>query len=151
MLLSLYKTKHSTRKWHHRIFFHLINLSIVNSWILYKSHGKDTPFIGIIVDIARYFIRGVTDVGVDPVIIKCRLRSLRTKDAPEALRIESRNHWPVKISSEAQKYRNPGCSKQTLFMCSKCWVHLCVIGSQCFLDFYNFNLTTKINFCHNLL
>ena len=140
MMLSFYKSKHRSRKWYHRIFFHLVNLSIVNSWILYKSIGGETSLVDFTVDIIRCLLRGVEDIGAEPKedsIIMSKLKSLKFVDVPLALKYDGKQHWPVQICSEPQRCKMPECKKRTRFMCSKCSIYLCVIGSHCFLNFHN--------------
>ena len=45
MLMSLYKLDHKSCKWYRRIFFWVLNVAIVNGWILYRRHTtqKGTP------------------------------------------------------------------------------------------------------------
>lgn len=44
MFLSLYRTKLRTRKWYHRIAIHLIQLGLINSYVIYKEvGGKGSP------------------------------------------------------------------------------------------------------------
>lgn len=38
LLIALYPHEFKNHKWYLRIFFHLLNMSIVNSWILYKKN-----------------------------------------------------------------------------------------------------------------
>ncbi|XP_047364427.1 piggyBac transposable element-derived protein 4-like [Vespa velutina] len=35
-LIALYRINIRSKKWHHRIMFHLLNLTVVNAWLLYK-------------------------------------------------------------------------------------------------------------------
>ena len=35
-LLGLYRTRLRSKKWYHRIFFHFMDLTIVNAWLLYR-------------------------------------------------------------------------------------------------------------------
>ena len=36
MLMSLYRVRLRTMKWYHHIFFYLVNLSVIKSWLLYR-------------------------------------------------------------------------------------------------------------------
>jgi len=35
-LIALYRIKIRSKKWYHRIMFHLLDLTVVNAWLLYK-------------------------------------------------------------------------------------------------------------------
>ena len=58
MLLSLYKTKNRTKKWYHRIFFHLLNVAIMNSWILHRSTGGEGVILDFVLDVERCLMTG---------------------------------------------------------------------------------------------
>ncbi|KAL3195152.1 hypothetical protein MRX96_045740 [Rhipicephalus microplus] len=36
-LLSFYRNELKTKKWYKRIIFHLLDLAVVNSWLLYRA------------------------------------------------------------------------------------------------------------------
>jgi len=38
MLMALYKIDHKSTKWYRRIYFWVLNVAIVNGWLLYKRH-----------------------------------------------------------------------------------------------------------------
>lgn len=38
MAIQLYHTDHMSKKWYMRIFYWIIDVFMVNSWLLYKSH-----------------------------------------------------------------------------------------------------------------
>ena len=38
MLISLYRVKVKTKRWHIKVFWHLIDISKVNAWNLYRRH-----------------------------------------------------------------------------------------------------------------
>ena len=40
MLMSMYRVDHKSTKWYRRIFFWVINVSIVNGWLLYRRHSS---------------------------------------------------------------------------------------------------------------
>jgi hypothetical protein len=39
-LLGLYRIKIRSKKWYHRLFFHFLDMSIINSWLLYRRSLK---------------------------------------------------------------------------------------------------------------
>lgn len=41
-LISLYRIQIRLKKWYHKIFFHLLDLTVVNSWLLYRRCGVRT-------------------------------------------------------------------------------------------------------------
>ena len=57
-LLSYYGFIHKTLKWSNQAAFHLLDLAIVNSFILYKLYKQDrkhkhTPYIGLIYTLTK--------------------------------------------------------------------------------------------------
>ena len=38
MLISLYRVKVKTKRWYIKVFWHLIDISKVNAWNLYRRH-----------------------------------------------------------------------------------------------------------------
>ena len=36
-LIALYKINIRSKKWHHSIFFHFLDVAVVNSWLLYRK------------------------------------------------------------------------------------------------------------------
>ena len=53
MFLSLYRTKYRSRKWYHRIAFHLLSLAAVNAFVTYHEIGGNGSFLDFLVDICR--------------------------------------------------------------------------------------------------
>ena len=40
-LLGLYKTRMKSKKWYHKIFFHLMDMTVINAWLLYRRCRND--------------------------------------------------------------------------------------------------------------
>ena len=40
MLISLYHVGVKTRRWYIKVFWHLVDIAMVNAWILYRRHCK---------------------------------------------------------------------------------------------------------------
>lgn len=59
------------------------------------------------------------------------------KPVPVAsIRTDNTAHWPA-VDSVRQRCKRPGCKGQTVVMCTKCQVHLCLNKNvNCFLDFH---------------
>src|SRR5678816_3110210 len=60
MLIKLYRINFKSRKWYTRIFYYLLDLSVVNAWLLYRrvhvSKGllkKNMPLVDFKTDIAQ--------------------------------------------------------------------------------------------------
>jgi hypothetical protein len=84
MFLSIYRTKHRSRKWYQRIAFHLISLAAVNAFVMYREIGGSGSFLDFIVDICRCLL--AVEIPNDPEeqstsVIKVE-RSLKASQVP---------------------------------------------------------------------
>ena len=133
MLLSLYRTKMRTRKWYHRIAFHLILLAVVNSFVVYRQFGGTGSLLDFHVDICRSSDIGSDEEDTPPAK---KTRSLKASMVPQSVRSDNIGHRPLK--STINRCKMDGCSSRTMFICSKCQVYLCVGkgGETCFLNFH---------------
>lgn len=139
MMLSFYKTKLKTTKWYLRIFFHLVNMCVVNAWVIYREAGGKGPLLDFLVDIARTLLTGTATA--DPTIDDNPVptppvRSLSASQVPLGIRNDRTNHWPFQVTGIPQRCKGEGCSRKTRFICSKCQVYLCVVGKRCFIEFH---------------
>lgn len=44
-MIAHYPHGFKSKKWYFRVFFHLLNMSIVNSWILYRKTYNNMPLV----------------------------------------------------------------------------------------------------------
>ncbi len=143
MYLSLYCTKLRTKKWYHRIAFHLLSLAVVNSFVMYRELGGQGSLIDFLVDICRSLLAskpsqcGSDSESNEPVR---RQRSLKGSQVPNAVRYDKYNHWPIQCE-KPQRCKADGCARRTQFLCSKCQVYLCTNGSKCFVDYHGVFVT----------
>ena len=121
-------------KWTIKLFFHLLDLTVLNSWILLSSCGakcthRDFRFLlvrNLIEEAGRSQDRPTPSLVGRPSAV-----------AANIMRLDSRynKHWPEKCS----KIRCRVCSARgkrsgTAYKCSKCNVGLCV--APCFADYH---------------
>ena len=64
------------------------------------------------------------------------VRSLKGSDVPMPVRHDKYNHWPHQLEGQG-RCKNHGCKRRTRFMCTKCELYLCVVGSDCFRKFHD--------------
>jgi hypothetical protein len=136
MLLSSIESIRKTLKWYKKLFFHILDLSILNAHSLYKVvMGKNTP----VADFHLTLIREILEK-----YCKERRKSgggRRSENLP--LRLMQR-HFSSKIESTTSQKKSPTrkcvvCSKnnkrrETRYMCKNCDVALCV--TPCFETFH---------------
>jgi len=121
-------------KWTTKLFFHLLDLTVLNSWILLSSCGAKC----IHRDIRLLLVRNlIEEAGRSQHCPTPSLVGRPSAAAANVIRMDSRHsqHWPAKSS----KVRCRVCSargqrKGTVYKCAKCNVGLCVV--PCFADYH---------------
>ncbi|XP_023019185.2 piggyBac transposable element-derived protein 4 [Leptinotarsa decemlineata] len=140
MFLSLYKVNRKSRKWWHRLFWHFLDLSIVNSFIIFRDRSP-TKSLNL-KDFRLAVAAGL--IGADPAIPKKGRKSLEDvpnhykRSVPPEIKYDKCAHMPI----HGTKVRCAHCSSRsephrTRWHCSSCNVGLCLTEkSNCFLKFH---------------
>lgn len=148
MLVELYRVNIKVRRFYLRIIYHLIDMCVVNAWLLYRRHCKQlkikktTSLLSFKLDIAYALLqagknkvhkRGRPSLSSTPPTTKKKLFAPRPVDD---VRYDEIAHWPFPTT---KKQRCKHCIKSyTTNTCSKCNVHLCSIPNRmCFIAFHN--------------
>lgn len=147
MLVFLYKTPMKSHRWYLPIFGYLLDLSVANSWLLYKREAtllKESPMtlkcfraeiagtlvkINQKVSVGRPLSRGTTP----------KKGNVKKAKPSKDVRYDGIDHWPVPTSSEKQaRGRCSLCPKGVSgFRCTKCNVFLCLKNKQmCFVQYH---------------
>lgn len=130
-----YETGRKSKKWWFRIYYFLLDLAIVNSYILWKLCQPPNFKVNQLtyrLNLARQLINGFSTrkkQGRPPNYFKCKV--------PNEVRQSRAAHMPKKeISSRRCKYCSSKNRKQTRtkFICTFCKVPLCV--DTCFEKFH---------------
>jgi hypothetical protein len=146
--IGRYKIKIKSRKWYMRIFYHLLDMTVVNSWILYKRvcKAKDIApkftLAGWRKDLA-YTLCKIGEVRPKKGRPSTPLQNKITSTRPQSfrpskdVRIDQTSHWPIRIDKRGRcKY--PNCKGFTNNQCSKCAIYLCNNKSHtCFQSYHN--------------
>ena len=155
-LIGLYRTHIRSKKWYHRIFFHLIDLTIVNSWLLYRRCGGnvDGGKQLSLHDFKACVAEGLCAAGKEASVPsqRGRKRGRPYSDGQEytaAKRIRSAEHQPIddvrydgighwpKWSSDRQRCKMALCKGISRVTCLKCHVHLCCNPKKnCFHEYH---------------
>ncbi|XP_047135563.1 piggyBac transposable element-derived protein 2-like [Hydra vulgaris] len=137
MLLSLYCTRYRSKKWYHRLAFHLFSQAAVNSWIVYSEIGGNKPLVDFLADICISMIMNESTSMKNYENALPGSRSMRAVDIPKDVRLDKHNHWPVLLDvKNSQRCKYESCIKKTKYQCSKCKIYLCVANNKCFLAFH---------------
>lgn len=129
-LLAFYRNDLKTKKWYKRVVFHLLDLAVVNSWLLYRApKGSSMQLAHYKLQIALGLMKAeqATEDAKEQREFGSTRLSNRASDIPGAVRYEGVNHMPVKISQpNAQRCKMLECKRKTRMQCKKCQVYLCI-------------------------
>ncbi|CAK9810683.1 PiggyBac transposable element-derived protein 3 [Anthophora plagiata] len=153
-LIALYRIKIRSRKWYHRIMFHLLDLTVVNAWLLYKrdcsshsvSPGRQSALLKFKTDIASCLVqehKGTREkrgrpasTDVDKHLQEKIKRRPNVILPVQNVRKDEVAHWPM-FSDNRGRCKKPECKGVPKIKCSKCNVHLCLTPSaNCFVEFH---------------
>lgn len=141
-----------SRKWTVRLIYHLLDLAMINTWILYKRNYSICPQIGkqlslneFITEVANVLCKSGVEVKrgrpgghLESVIDSRLLVPHHAPAPPRDVRLDMVGHW----SQFQGDHKNPQrcklqCGKRSVFYCSKCGVYLCIKeGRNCFLEYH---------------
>jgi len=146
-LLELNRIFFKTRKWYLRIVIHLIDLTINNSWVLYRSAGGKGSLKDFRLDLARCLLASVADADDEsdntedpdaPLLPLPRSRGKAAmRNVPDAVRLDRKDHCHGKGDTKnSQRCSLPGCKRKTRYICKKCNLYLCVVKGDYFESFH---------------
>lgn len=143
MLLSLYRNQQKSKKWYRRIIFHLLDLCIVNAWLLYKAAKPEAtiPLAYFKLEVAESLIVARQALPA-PVAHTHPGKTFSAKNVCKDARFDHVDHLPQKRDMKnAMRCKQEGCNRKTLFICRKCEVFLCITGKNgeedCFFLFHS--------------
>lgn len=128
MLVSFYRINNRSKKYYMKIIFHLIDLSIVNGWLLYRRDCSQFKLQKREIMSLLQFRVKMAEALLKPVVPKCSIQrgrpSLRLQSkentpskhpraAPiqppsASTRLDGFNHWPMATSKGRCRYH--GCN-----------------------------------------
>jgi len=130
----------SSKRWTTKLFFHILDLTVLNSWILLSSCGAKYTHRDFRLLLVRKLIEEAEDSQDRP---NPRLVVRPSVGAKNVLLLESchNKHWPVKSSTQMCCYLCAYLSqrKGTVYKCTRCDVGL--FNLPCFVEYH-----TKVNF-----
>lgn len=144
-LLGRYHIRMKTRKWTNRIFFHLLDVAMVNAYILYHRSNKE-----VTIELPNFR----SEVAETLCIIstdskKPRGRPVSSPIPPPSkskksyfptseVRYDNVGHWCIFQDRNGKKTcKQPGCKSETQAYCTKCKINLCNSTSKsCFMTFH---------------
>ena len=141
-LLSYYGFKHRTIKWWKRAAFHLIDLSVVNAYILYKMsvQSKHLSHKDFRVTLAKELLLKYSDVttGSNPSRNRSSLpppARLCERHFPDRNPVSSGGS-PTQLECVVCSYKKGNGRKRTIYSCNECKVPLCIV--PCFRLYHTY-------------
>lgn len=147
------KIKIRSKKWYMRIYFHLLDLTSTNAWILYRRvnfhRGVDKKRLMTFGNFRlklgqtlcqKDHIRQRT--GRPPTTLGLRIARKRKHHSscpipPKEVRLDKTDHWAIWNDNRLQ-CKKPNCKFLTSIRCSKCQLSLCCNKQRnCFHEFHN--------------
>ena len=149
MMKSFYELDRKSKKWWHRIFFHLLDVTVANSFIIYRQVTQEkinlkSFKLSVIQGLAgaacmtpssskrKSSGKPREEVGNTP-------KRHKTKIAPE-IRIDQSEHLPIRVESSQRRCNHCSTKAQphrTFYVCSVCKVPLCVNKRECFRKYHS--------------
>lgn len=149
-LLDSHHISLRSKKWYFRIFNHLLDITIVNAWLLYQRASIEK---GQQNNISQWEFRAeiakcLCCMGINkslkrgrPSNIERELEEKRHKGPtthvpPSDVRTDQMSHW-IQYDPSRQRCKLPNCKGLSHYKCSKCGVHLCFTKNKnCFMVFH---------------
>lgn len=144
-LIGRYRIRMKTSKWTNRLFYHLIDMAMVNAYLLYRRVKVDDKidlptFRSSIAEALCFFASGtISRVGRPSAIPKPLPIKPKKPQIPIAdVRYDGFNHWCKFVDATGKKMcKNPGCKSRTQSFCTKCQLNLCnTPAKSCFIEFH---------------
>ena len=149
-LIALYRTKIRSKKWYHRIVFHMLDFTPVYAWLLYPKNCIDCSIkkkdqyslLKFKTEVADCLCneRKVTRKRGSPSnnfdLAEKRLRASSTPVPAPPVRHDNTSHWPIWVEKKG-RCKNPGCMGIVKVQCMKCVSYLCFTPEKnCFVQYH---------------
>lgn len=145
-LIGRYHIKMKTRKWTHRLFHHLIDVTLTNAYILYNRVRVDekmelADFRSSVAEALCFFAGGAKRRVGRPAATSQPLPKKNTTKLylpVDDVRFDGFNHMITFLDRSGKKMcKNPSCKSETQAFCTKCKLNLCCSTTKdCFRLFH---------------
>lgn len=136
-IIGRYKISMRSKKWYMRLFYHLLDISIINAWLLYRRNNAGAQNLMKLADFRIDLAKTLCCIGESsgpkrgrPSSIQQNIDAKRRKPNASALpptdvRLDNRSHFP-NWNETRLRCKLPGCKAQTYVVCQKCDTALCL-------------------------
>lgn len=129
---STYEINRKSKKWWHRIFFHFLDVTLINSFLLYCMHPDSDPKLKKLksfrMDIIRQLIpMGNKDIAEKRKTPKSPIQVKKHRLVSDEKRYRNAEYLPVRVTSrQCAVCSTTEKPRHTKWMCKKCNVGLCM-------------------------
>lgn len=150
-LIGRHKITIKSKKWYFRMFYHLIDVSVVNSWLLYKRVHSQQKRTSKLLTLANFRVEIAMDLGLAGLAVTKKrgrksnleldLQNRKRRNPasyipPQGVRQDQFGHWPI-WNSKRLRCKLPKCKGYTYVTCEKCNASLCFNAKKnCFKEFH---------------
>lgn len=141
-MIGHYPHGFKNKKWYLRVFFHLLNVAVVNSWIIYrKDVDNTTPLLNYkasivwtMLELGKETKRGRKSNVESEESCKKEIKKKQSIGSIPELRYDGHEHYPIKVpTTQAPRCRDLKCRSRTRFNCEKCRIPVC---PECMRSFH---------------
>ena len=136
-MAETYSINRRTWKWSKKLFFHLFDLTILNSYILFSSLGDKKILVK---DFRMTLMRNLLAQVGQERNVRRPVGGTPPAAATQSIRFEERGrlHWPIPSATRrrCRMCAERGVTRKVKVICQRCGVALCS-DSTCFRDYHN--------------
>jgi hypothetical protein len=139
--IGRFRIQMKSKKWYFRLFYHILDLAIINAWLLSKNKVPNMTQKQFRIDIGHTLCnigRSTNPKRGRPSSVETIPKKVKKSAAPRPstdIRKDETGHWP--IYSARQRCKLSGCTGKSFIMCNKCKLNFCPNNTKnCFLDFH---------------
>ncbi|XP_046662925.1 piggyBac transposable element-derived protein 2-like [Homalodisca vitripennis] len=144
-LLGRYKIIQRSKKWYIRLFYHLLDLTVVNAWLIYvrvhkerqEPHLKLAMFrLQLAQSLCKFGMTTTPTRGRPSLASKKPKKAVACSGPPKEVRLDNIGHWPDHTEKK-QRCKMEQCKGFTVIKCVKCTVPLCLNKTNnCFVKYH---------------
>ena len=147
-MISYYRMGARSKKWTVKTIFHLFDLAIANSWILYRDDRKKLgdrnkcimKFLEFKIGVAELLLKDKNDQNSFTIPTLVTRNALTPRPLTQSFSAKKNvQHFPAMASNlkNSVRCKNHGCKQKTKIFCESCDVFLCLTGiKNCFKEFH---------------
>uniref|UniRef100_A0A3B4VGZ0 PiggyBac transposable element-derived protein domain-containing protein n=1 Tax=Seriola dumerili TaxID=41447 RepID=A0A3B4VGZ0_SERDU len=109
-MVATYPHRRRNKRWYIRVFFHLVDIAVVNAWFLYRMSGNEAK------DLLHFKASTARRPSATPPLVKRRA----VVKVPPEVRYAPGNHWPKLNVTNAMRCSDESCHRRTKYTCLQC-------------------------------